>query len=355
MTIRVGLVGCGWIGSAHSRALKGLIDGGLVDAQVVAFADPVLDSAQTFARAHRAPLATSDPAEVFAAVDAVWICTPTGTHRQLVEGAAAAGVAVYCEKPLAPTLPDVEAMVAAVESAGVANQVGLVLRSAAPLAEMQKMVASGAEGRPMAAVLRDDQYFPIQGRYASGTWRADVAVSGGGALIEHSIHDLDVLGWLLGDITEVAATTSNFAGHEGVEDVAALTMRHAGGATSSLVSVWHQVLSRGSVRRLEVFCEQAFLWLDDEDMGPLHIERSDASLAVEAPTAADWLERLAVAPELREPLAVYAAADRAFLDAVAAGRPPHPDFTVALRAHRVAEAAYRSARAGMDPVSIALL
>jgi predicted dehydrogenase len=355
VTIRVGLIGCGWIGSAHSRVLKGLVAGGLVDAEVVAFADPVLDTAQAFARAHRAVLATTEPARLLEAVDAVWICTPTGTHRGLVEQAAAAGVAIYCEKPLAPTLPEVEAMVEAVEAAGVANQVGLVLRAAAPLALLQSMVASGDEGRPMAAVLRDDQYFPIQGRYASGTWRADVGVSGGGALIEHSIHDLDVLAWLLGEITDVTATTSNFAGHEGIEDVAVVTLRHASGATSSLVSVWHQVLSRGSVRRLEVFCERALLWLDHEDMGPLHVERTEGSIELAAPSAAPWLEQLVVPPDLREPLAVYAAADRAFLEALVVGRPPQPDFRVARQAHRVAEAAYRSARGGMKPVSIALL
>ena len=50
---------------------------------------------------------------------------------------------------------------------------------------------SGRYGRPLAVVFRDDQYFPIQGQYGS-TWRTDVAVAGGGTLIEHSIHDLDV-------------------------------------------------------------------------------------------------------------------------------------------------------------------
>jgi predicted dehydrogenase len=355
MTIRVGLIGCGWIGSAHSRVIKGLIGGGLVDAEAVAFADPDIDKAAAFAASHRARVATQDPARVLDAVDAVWICTPTATHRALVEQAAAAGVAIYCEKPLATNAADVDAMVAAVEAAGVANQVGLVLRAAAPLARLQQLIDSGDDGRPMAAVLRDDQYFPIQGRYATGTWRADVAISGGGTLIEHSIHDLDVLAWLLGDITEVTATTSNFAGHPGIEDVAAVTLRHAGGATSSLVSVWHQVLSRGSVRRLEVFCEKAMFWLDDEDMGPVHVERSEAVTEIAAPTAAGWLDDLAVTPELRPALSAYAAADRAFLLSLAAGRRPHPDFSVARAAHRVADAAYRSAREGMAPVRIALL
>ena len=251
---RIAIVGCGWIGAVHSLALRGLIRGGLVDAAVVATCDHDLDRALRFARPHDAELATTEAAEAMGAADAVWICTPTSSHRDLVEQAAAAGLAVYCEKPLAPTLVDTVAMADAVAAAGVPAQVGLVMRAEAPIQALQRLAADGGDvGRPMAAVYRDDQYFPIQGRYES-QWRADVGIAGGGTLIEHSIHDLDVLAWVLGPIVEVTCRTSNFAGHEGVEDVAACTFTHASGATSSLVSVWHQVMTRPSVRRIEVFC-----------------------------------------------------------------------------------------------------
>ena len=75
----------------------------------------------------------------------------------------------------------------------------------------------------MAAVFRDDQYFPIQGTYAS-KWRADVTQAGGGCLIEHSIHDVDILRFCFGDVAAVAARTANVAGHEGVEDLASVSM-----------------------------------------------------------------------------------------------------------------------------------
>jgi predicted dehydrogenase len=352
--IRVAIIGCGWIGAVHSRALRGLIRSGLCDAAVVAACDPDLERALAFARPHGAEIATTEPAEALAAADAVWICTPTGSHRALVGQAAAAGLAIYCEKPLAPTLADAVAMTDAVEAAGVPAQVGLVLRAEAPIAELQRLTNDGALGRPMAAVYRDDQYFPIQGRYAS-SWRADAAVAGGGTLIEHSIHDLDVLAWVLGPIEEVTCRTANYAGHEGVEDVAACTFTHTSGATSSLVSVWHQVMTRPSLRRIEVFCEQALLWLDDEIAGPVHVERSEGPSEVEARTGEGWLERLAVPDDYREAIGPYAAADRAFLDTVASGQAPNPGFDVALTAHRVADAAYRSAAVGGVPTTVALL
>src|SRR4051812_10541697 len=98
MTRRVAIIGCGLIGGAHSRSLRGLARGGLADVAVVAACDHDLDRAVATARAHDAEVATTDPAEAMADVDAVWICTPTSSHRELVEKAAAAGLAVFCEK-----------------------------------------------------------------------------------------------------------------------------------------------------------------------------------------------------------------------------------------------------------------
>jgi predicted dehydrogenase len=355
VTTRVALIGCGLIGGAHSRSLRGLARGGLADVAVVAACDHDLDRALGTARVHDAEVATTDPAEAMADVDAVWICTPTGSHRELVEHAAAAGLAVFCEKPLGPTLADVVAMTDAVAIAGVPAQVGLVMRAQAPIVTLQRLATDvEAFGRPMAAVYRDDQYFPTQGRYAS-TWRSDASVAGGGALIEHSIHDLDVLAWLLGPITEVMCRTSNYAGHDGIEDVAVCTFIHASGATSSLVSVWHQVMTRPSLRRIEVFCERALLWLDDDGEGPVHVDQSGGAHVVEARTADEWVGSLAVPANQRAVLAPYAAADLGFLDALATGTPPHPGFEVALAAHRVADAAYRSAALGGVPTAVALL
>lgn len=353
MSIRLGIIGCGFIGSIHSLALRGLIRGGLCDAAVTALCDSDIGRAQSFAAAHRAAVATTDPDEVIDAVDAVWVCTPTHTHRHLVEAIARAGKAVYCEKPLAPTMDDVAAVARAVAVAGIPHQVGLVLRHAAPIVELRNLIG-GDVGRAMAAVLRDDQYFPIQGRYAS-QWRSDIDQAGGGTLLEHSIHDLDALTWLLGPVTEVSCRTANYAGHPGIEDVAMVTLAHQSGATSSLVSVWHQILSRPSTRRLEVFCERALLWLDDEGAGPVHVETEVENRTVAAPTLAGDLHRLAVRDDWKAALSDYASADRSFLAALAAGERPEPGFDVAVQAHQIANAAYRSAASGGMPTAVALL
>ena len=350
MTTRIGIIGCGFITMLHSRALKGLVDAQLVDAAVVGACDVDLDRAQRVAQAHGADVATTDPAALLADVDAVWICTPTVSHRELVEAAAAAGVAIFCEKPLAFTAEDAAAMATA--AASVPSQVGLVLRTSPVLGAMRDLVQSGDLGAPMAVVFRDDQYLPNQGQYAS-EWRADVAIAGGGTLIEHSIHDLDVLRWILGDATSVSARTSNHAGHAGIEDVAVATITFESGAVATLTSVWHQILTRPSTRALEVICERGIVALapdGNEFTGPLHLvsdERTDAWPVAQP----DWVLDLPIAEPWRTYAGMYAPQARAFLDSLAAGATPAPSLDVAVAAHRLADAVYRSAATGGAPVT----
>jgi predicted dehydrogenase len=263
-----------------------------------------------------------------------------------VDAAVARGLAVFCEKPLAPTIDGCRAIANSLR--GHPHQVGLVLRHAPVFAAFADAVASGRYGRPMAVVFRDDQYFPIQGMYGS-TWRGDVTKAGGGTLIEHSIHDLDVLQWILGP-----ATAETF-GHAGIEDVAALRCGFGSGATATLTSVWHQVLSRPSTRRLELFCEEAMLWTEDDYLGPVHVETSSGHEKVTAEPP-EWIDRLHTPEVLATSVAQYADPSKRFLDAlVAAGATGEgrratgvigsPTVDEALAAHEVVDAAYRSAAA----------
>lgn len=330
--------------------LRGLRRAGAVPDTVVAACDSDLGRAGLYAASHGAAVATVDPVEAMAHCDVVWICTPTATHRGLVELAAERGLAVYCEKPLAPTLAESERLAEVADAHGLRVQVGLVLRHAPATATLRAVLDSGRLGRPLAAALTDDQYFPIQGQYASA-WRADVAIAGGGTLIEHSIHDLDLLAALLGPVDAVTGYTANFAGHTGIEDVAAFTMRHgAGGATSSLTSVWHSILSRPSTRRLEVFCERGIVSCSDEHVGPVTLLTDAGSEELPSgltPEQIDVIDAVMAAidlpPSFRAGVASYVLADRAFLESCRAGTAPAPGLDVALEAHRVADAAYRAA------------
>jgi len=348
--LRIGFVGCGVIAWAHALGLKAMIDAGVVEAELAALADVDPRRARGLA-GFTGATAVAGAAEVAERCDAVWVCTPTAAHAGAVEAALARGRAVFCEKPLAPDLESARTLTAAVRSAGVPAQVGLVLRTAPVFVALRHALSSGELGEPMTAVLRDDQYFPVQGLYAS-TWRGDVAVAGGGCLIEHSIHDLDILRFCLGEVVSLSATTANFAGHPGVEDVAAVSLRFASGASAELVSVWHDVLSRPSTRRLELFGRRGAAWLEDDHLGPLHVQTSDGVSPRPCPMP-DWLDGLGLArDDVGLAVRMYCPEDRAFLDAVATGATPEPDFDEALVAHALVDAAYRSAAAGGEPVSL---
>jgi predicted dehydrogenase len=348
--IRIGIVGCGHIGTVHSFALRQLGDADLVEARVVATFDADRERAERMA-GHHGARATATLAELVDAVDVVWICTWTAAHLEAVDAAVGRGRAVFCEKPLAPTLAVAEQLAARL--AEVPHQVGLVLRHAPVFATVAELVASGRYGRPMATILRDDQYFPIQGQYGS-SWRSDVATAGGGTLIEHSIHDVDVVRWILGDPVDVTARTTARFGHPGIDDVATLTLRYGDGGSATIVSVWHQILSRESSRRLEVFCEEALLWADDDYLGPVHVQTTEGVELLE-PAPPSWIDRLSVPEVYAKPLAQYAEPSKDFLDRLvrdgghARGE---PDAQVALAAHRIVDLAYRSAAAGGAPQAV---
>jgi predicted dehydrogenase len=342
------MIGAGHIATVHAYALTQLSRAGLIDAALHAVHDRDAARAARLVKHHGGEVRPTTEA-VLDDCDVVWICTWTDGHLPAVRAAVERTLPVFCEKPLAPDLPACREVAALLTR--VPHQVGLVLRSAPAFATIADAVRSGDHGPVEAAILRDDQYFPIQGMYGS-TWRSEVEHAGGGTLIEHSIHDVDVLRWILGDPAEVAARTSNRFGYAGIDDTATVQLHYDGGAHASLVSVWHQILSRGSGRRLEVFCEGAYLHTADDYLGPVTIETSDTMSEIEG-TVPEWASRLDVPEVYEKAIAQYAAPSKQFLDGLdAAGGAVsgHPEVDDALAAHVIVDTAYRSAALGGQPL-----
>ncbi len=354
---RIGLVGCGFIGRFHSRAIRGLIRLGLVNAEYAAVCDTVPKRARSFSELTAVPQVTTDPRELIDSpdIDVVYVCVPTASHKELVLRAAQRGKHIFCEKPLAITLAEVEEMVAAVRAAGVKAGVGLVLRHSPILTVLKSLTEDPSLGRLMAIVFRDDQLFPIQGHYGSD-WRKDHRQVGSGTLLEHSIHDLDVLRWFAGEVRSLRGSVRNFAGHEGVEDLALVHLEFESGAQAELISVWHNVLGRPSSRRLELFFENGHFQVEHDFFGPIHLQTHahPKDTIAEEEVRRRYLELVGLTdPAHEEALTRYTLEDYFFLGALAEGRDPFPDFSVALQAHRLVDAAYRSAAAGGQQVGLA--
>jgi predicted dehydrogenase len=215
---------------------------------------------------------------------------------------------------------------------------------------LEDIVASGQFGRPMAAIVRDDQFFPTQGHYAS-TWRSDVTIAGAGALLEHSIHDIDIIQACFGPVESASANLGFFGDNEGIEDSVSALLRTTSGLSISLVSVWHQVLTRPSTRRVEVLFEEAFVSFEDDFTGPLTVQTSAGSELWPCPPPA-WIFDVPL-PTGERGLAVrpYIEENRDFIGAVQEGNAPAPGLDEAVAAHRVVDACYRSADAGGGPIN----
>ena len=329
-------MGAGLIAHAHAYGLAG----SPTPCTMSGVYDPDVERAQGFAERFSCTIAP-DVASVVEASDAVYVCTWTSEHRSLVELVVAAGRAVFCEKPLSTSLSEAAALARAVERAKVVNQVGLVLRHSPAFAMLRHLVGEPDAGRVVSVVFRDDQYIPTQGMYGS-TWRGEVDKAGAGTLLEHSIHDIDLIEHTIGRIVGVNARSANYHEIVGIEDVMAVGFRIAGGGVGSLVSIWHDNLARPSQRRVEVFCERRYVSLENDWHGPVRWQGTDGDGAA---FEGDDLVRASttLVPSIRHP-------DHSFVAAVASGSPGYPDVAVALRAHVVADAIYRSAAANGQAV-----
>lgn len=352
MTLRVGFLGAGFIAGLHAFQVAD----SSTPSRIVSVYDPDTERASRFATSTGARVSES-PEAVIDDSDVVFICTWTSEHAPMLALVAEAGRAVFLEKPVATDLGTVRAMVDQVEAAGIPNTVGLVLRSSPALLAMRHLANHPDAGRMMNIVFRDDQYIPIQGLYDS-TWRADRTKAGSGVLLEHSIHDLDILEWLCGPISSLSAHTSYFHVIDGIEDSVSVVARFEAGHTATLSSVWHDVLSRPSQRYMEIFTERSYTALEGDFLGPIRWSRQpdlpDMSKPSETPpTLEGSVEGEAMLGWLEERGVVPVSAEERFLSSIVTGSGDGgPTIRDALRAHVLVDAVYRSAEAGGAPVDV---
>jgi len=336
VAVRVGFLGAGFIATFHSKVLRA---SGVEHVRAGVF-DPDPARAEGFVAAAGGFVAGSED-EVLTSCDAVFVCTWTSEHEDLVRRATEAGVAVFVEKPLSTDLAGARRVAELLE--GHAHQVGLILRRS-PAYNLVQSILEDVErnGRIMSAMFRDDQVLPTGGRYASA-WRAEADKAGSGVLLEPSIHAVDLLDRLIGPITSVTGRSRSFHDIDGIEDLVVATFDLAGGGVASLTTVWHDLPERNSLRYLEIHCERAFVSVEEDWFGPVRYTCDGQTQEWSGEELLAECDRRGIATVLP---------DGEFVQAVAAGDRAWPDAAVALRAHELVDAIYRSASAGGVPVDV---
>ncbi|OGG45758.1 MAG: hypothetical protein A3F84_12205 [Candidatus Handelsmanbacteria bacterium RIFCSPLOWO2_12_FULL_64_10] len=167
-------------------------------------------------------------------VEAVLIASPPFMHPEMAVAAAEAGVHVFSEKPMSPTLEGCDAMIAAARRHGVRLGIGLVCRFHATHSKVREIALSGEIGRPVCLTVHR-----IGGGWG-GTWVAHwrtKRAQSGGTLMEVNAHEIDFMRFVLGDVRRVYAAGGNYR-EKGIDypDVALVSMTFASGAVGSLHS-----------------------------------------------------------------------------------------------------------------------
>ncbi|MFC7403951.1 Gfo/Idh/MocA family protein [Georgenia alba] len=262
--------------------------------------------------------------------DGVVVCSENARHRADVERVAAAGVHVLCEKPLATSVSDAEAMVTACEAAGVHLMVAFPVRFSPAFAALRDAVDAGSLGTVCAITGTNNGKLP-SGR----AWFADPALAGGGAMTDHTVHVADLMDALLDGtpVRSVYAQSNRIlhAGRAGAETGGLVSLEYEGGIVVTVDCSWSkpddyptwggltlQVVGSDGVADMDAF-----------------VQRVDGYS--QPRTSPVWLP---YGTDLDGNLVAE------FVDALRSGRAPQPDGRVGVRTTRVVEAAYASARAG---------
>ena len=259
MTLRWGIAGYGWVARDHMApaiAAAGHVLAGVADPDPTARNRAEADGVLAFDTAG-ALLRTLRP-------DALYVATPNHRHLEPVREAAAAGVPVLCEKPMAAALGDAQAMAQAVREAGVLWGAAFDQRRHPAHIALREAVAAGAVGRPAAVRIAyccwvDPLWRPPGAEHAAENWRADPAAAGGGAVLDLAPHGLDLVQAILGEPVERLHMTLQRRVHDyPVEDGGVVTGRTASGVLVDLHVAYNcpEALPR---RRLEVLGEHGQL------------------------------------------------------------------------------------------------
>lgn len=186
--LSVGVIGLGRMGQIYARHLAQFSK-----VELGCVSDVLADRAEALAEELGARAWTADYRELLddKAIEAVFVTSPTGTHRQVVIDAAEAGKAIFCEKPIALTLEDTDQMIATLAKTGAMFQAGFMRRFDSGYLAAKQQIEAGVIGKPVTFKSIGRDPFCPDLNYA----RADVS---GGLILDMAIHDFDLGRWLMG-------------------------------------------------------------------------------------------------------------------------------------------------------------
>jgi predicted dehydrogenase len=271
---------------------------------------------------------TLDLEEVLAdqSVDAVVIATPASTHASIAVASLRAGKHVLCEKPLARTVAECQAMIAAAADHNRVLMTGHVYLFHPAIVEMKQIISNGSIGRP---------YYCSAERSNHGPIRTDVD-----AAWDLAAHEISIFNYLFDLVPTAVSATGRVILKEGVHDVVALTLTYPGGLLANVLVSW---LNHRKVRKLSVVGEHRLITFNDVAPRPLALHEFHPAVPAEPPDDNAGL------PVKHEPLKEQA---RFFLQAIDAGDAGRASGAHGMTVVAVLEAALESLNRNGMPIPI---
>ena len=321
--IKVGMIGAGCMGGVHAAAYKRL-----TEARLVTICDLKREKAEKLAGDGVQVVTDYHDILQDPEIDVVDVCLPTYLHKKVVLEAAAAGKHVFCEKPIARSVEDAEAMVKACKDAGVKLGVGHVVRFFPDYYKVKDVLAGGAIGE--AKVIRASRggAFPA---WPEDNWYADYAKSGG-PIVDLIIHDFDFLRWVFGPVKRVFA--KSLTGKHHMLDHALVTLRFENGIIAHVEGSWAQPPGTPFATTLEIAGTKGLYEYSNQDAMPIMLRTAEGEA------------RASAVPE--SPLAVepYTAQLQAFIKSIIDNTDVPVPGEEAIEALKIALAACESAETG---------
>ncbi|MEM7145040.1 MAG: Gfo/Idh/MocA family oxidoreductase [Verrucomicrobiota bacterium] len=351
-TYGFGIVGCGMISAFHAKAIQAMRG-----AKLECVFSRNKKRAQALADEYGAtPYTEYNAFLAHPGLDIVTICTPSGAHLEPAVAAAKAKKHVICEKPLEVTLERIDAMIAACRKNKVILS-GIFPRRFNPATiALKKAVDTGRFGK---LTLADAQikWFRDQAYYDSGAWRGTWKLDGGGAIMNQSIHTIDLLIHVAGDVKSVCAFADRVA-HKRieVEDIAVAILKFKNGAVGTIQGATTCYHPDGNPAEVQLCGTEGTVFMEDDKFrewefakkSPTDKKIHTAMMTTSKGPAAGAADPSAIAFEWHQ---------RNFEDtlkAIKAGKKPSVDGKEGRRAIEVILALYQSALAGGKRVDLPL-
>jgi myo-inositol 2-dehydrogenase/D-chiro-inositol 1-dehydrogenase len=327
--ISFGILGCGRIGQVHAASFV-RTDG----ARLVAVADAVPEAAQALAARTSAEARDAEAIVTASDIDAVIVATPTSLHYDQIHALAAAGKAIFCEKPIDLSSQRAAECLDAVEAAGLPFLTAFNRRFDPQFAHLKAQLENGVIGETELVVITSRDPAPPPVSYIAQS---------GGLFRDMMIHDFDMARFLLGEEpVEVYAAASNLVdpeiGAAGDVDTAVVTLRSSSGKLCQINN--SRRATYGYDQRIEVHGSTGMLQAANQLENLVTRAGSDGFTA--APNQLFFLERYEAA---------YLAELQTFIAAISHGVAPTPGIADGVAAQRLADAAARSHATGL-PVSL---